>query len=200
MGRSLRLQRVMDLKQLEYFVSVVDLGGFTPRRPGARRRPAGHQPAGPQSRGGTEAIAAVAQRPRRHAHRGRQAPARARTGHPAAGRACAPRRRRDQGRVAGQGRHRPAADRRPAVRRADRARVPAALPRRFAQHRRGILVDDRRVAGGGSRRRGACLQSGPGRRIRSPRAARGTAVPDRPAEPMRASRAGCALPTCRVLR
>ena len=29
MGRFLRPQRVMDLKQLEYFVSVVDLGGFS---------------------------------------------------------------------------------------------------------------------------------------------------------------------------
>ena len=100
----------MDLKQLEYFVNVVDLGGFSRAGRAARHRPAGDQPADPQPRGGAAPEPAAAQRAGRHADRSRQAPARARARHPAAGRPGAARGRRDQGCAGRPRRRRAAAD------------------------------------------------------------------------------------------
>ena len=149
----------MDLKQLEYFVTVVDLGGFSR----AARLLGVAQPAiSRQVRSlEVELRQNLLLRNGRgaSADRGRQAPARARARHPAAGRPRARRGRRDQGCAGRPRRRRAAADARAARDRAGRPRVPAALSARVAVDRRRTLVAHPRVAAGRAHRRRPSLQS-----------------------------------------
>ncbi len=130
----------MDLKQLEYFVNVVDLGGFSR----AARLLGVAQPAISRQVRSLEVELRqnllAAQRPRREPDRGRQAAARACPRDPAAGRSRARRGRRDQGRAGRPRRRRAAAHAGAPDHRADRARVSAALSARVAVDRRGIVV------------------------------------------------------------
>ena len=137
----------MDLKQLEYFVHVVDLGGFSRAarvlgvaQPAISRQVRGLEVELRQSlllrngRGATPTEAG--KRLLEHARGILQQVERARHDID-----------ETKGRVGRKGRGRTAADAGAAPHAADRARVPAASSAGVAVHRRGTLVDDPRHAG-----------------------------------------------------